>query len=95
MFVIVVNYVKPLEEIDRLLAAHREFLQQGYDAGVFLCSGPRIPRHGGIILAKATSRAELLDRIKQDPFYQAEVAEYQIHEFEPNRSIAGLESFIK
>jgi len=51
MFLVHVTYVKPLEVIDELLPAHRKFLEANYQAGLFLLSGPREPRTGGIILA--------------------------------------------
>ena len=59
MFVILVNYIEPLNEIDAHLEAHRRFLDEGYAAGYFLVSGPRVPRTGGVILAKAASADEL------------------------------------
>ena len=38
-----------------LIAAHRQFLQQGYDEGRFLVSGPSIPPTGGMLIARAGS----------------------------------------
>ncbi|HXY54120.1 MAG TPA: YciI family protein [Nitrospirota bacterium] len=81
MFVILVNYIKPLSEIDALLEDHRRFLDEGYAAGFLLASGPRIPRTGGVILAHATSAEELKAYIAKDPFYRAGVATYEVVEF--------------
>jgi len=47
MFVLMVNYAKPLAEIDKHQEAHRRFLDEGYAGGIFLASGPRVPRTGG------------------------------------------------
>eukprot|EP01034_Spumella_vulgaris_P040970 gene40970-50692_t len=59
MFIISLTYLKPAEEIDALLAAHREYLREQYDNGMFLMSGRMVPRTGGIIIATADSRADI------------------------------------
>lgn len=84
MFVILVNYQRPLDEVDALVPAHHAFLQRYYDSGVFLLSGRREPRDGGIILARADSRAELERIVSEDPFGQQGLATYTIHEFLPS-----------
>jgi uncharacterized protein YciI len=53
MFIITLTYLKPAEEIDKLLAAHSEYLREQYANGMFLMSGRLVPRTGGIILATA------------------------------------------
>lgn len=83
MFVIFVDYVKPLEEIDRLLDEHRAFLRDQYAAKRFLASGPMNPRIGGIILARNQDRAELERILEGDPFNREGAAIYTIHEFDP------------
>lgn len=83
MYIILVNYIKPLSEIDALLAVHREFLDKAYQAGEFICSGPQVPRKGGVILAKSPNREALLQLLAQDPFHKAGVAQYEIIEFTP------------
>lgn len=75
-------YKKPLEEVDNVLQAHRTFLQTCYDKGLFLASGPKNPRTGGIIIA-LTDQETMQTLIEQDPFHQAGVADYKITEFNP------------
>ncbi|WP_432723362.1 YciI family protein [Jeongeupia wiesaeckerbachi] len=94
MFAILVEYLRPLDEIDALVPAHRAFLKTQYDAGVFLLSGPQVPRTGGLILARGLSREALEALTQQDPFYQAGAARYQIIEFAPNLSADAL-SFLR
>ena len=55
MFIAILTYKKPLEEVDRFLQAHREYLAEHYAAGDFIASGPQTPRIGGIIMMKAVS----------------------------------------
>lgn len=83
MFIAILTYKKPLEEVDRFLQAHREYLAEHYDAGDFIASGPQTPREGGVILMKAESRAEIDSIIEQDPFNINGIADYRIVEFTP------------
>ncbi|WUR14998.1 YciI family protein [[Empedobacter] haloabium] len=93
MFVITLTYEKPTEEIDALLAAHRAFLREQYDNGVFLMSGRMVPRTGGIIIATADSRADIEAILELDPFQQAGAASYQITEFVPTMTADILATF--
>lgn len=90
MFVISVTYQKPLEEVDAHLEAHIKFLKENYAKGFFLASGRQIPRTGGIILALASSKAEVEALIKHDPFYIHDVATYAITEFTPSMTSPEL-----
>ena len=95
MFVIMVHYIKPLEEIDKHLEAHRGFLDDGYKAGIFLASGPRIPRTGGVILAQAASLEELMTFMNKDPFNLAGAATYEFVEFTPLKFDPRLKQILK
>lgn len=81
LFVIDLTYTADLAEVDRHLDAHRAFLKSQYEAGLFLASGPKTPRTGGVILAKGSSRAEIENLVELDPFKGAGVATYSITEF--------------
>ena len=83
MFIAILTYKKPLEEVDRYLQAHRDYLAEHYAAGDFIMSGPQTPRVGGVIMIKATSQAAVDNLIAQDPFKINGIADYQIVEFTP------------
>lgn len=83
MFIAILTYKKPLSEVDKFLAAHREYLAEHYAAGDFIASGPQIPRVGGVIMIKADNRAAVDSIIEQDPFNINGIADYQIVEFTP------------
>lgn len=83
MFIISLTYIKPLEEVDQHLSEHVDYLKEQYRLGNFLVSGRKVPRDGGIILARAVSREEIETIISLDPFYRHGVAEYAITEFTP------------
>jgi uncharacterized protein YciI len=79
------QHLVPFEERDpELIAAHRRFLQQGYDKGRFLMSGPHKPPTGGILIARAESLDELHEFMAEEPFCKAQVMRFsKIVEFEP------------
>lgn len=83
MFIAILTYKKPLEEVDRHLQAHREYLAEHYSAGDLITSGPRIPREGGVIMIKSDSREKVDSLLAQDPFHINDIADYQIVEFTP------------
>lgn len=83
MFIAILTYRKPLEEVDRFLQVHRDYLAEHYAKGNFIASGPQNPRIGGVIMMKADSRAAVDAIISQDPFNINGIADYQIVEFTP------------
>lgn len=83
MFVVTLHYTQPISEIDKYIIPHREFLDRHYASGHLICSGPKNPRDGGVIIAKAGSRSELEAILAQDPFKQHNLAEYTVIEFDP------------
>lgn len=95
MYLIQVTYTKPIEEIDNHLADHRSFLDKYYTSGNLICSGPRNPRTGGIILCNFASADDAWSFIHQDPFYINKIASYEIVEFNPVKFAKDFESFIK
>lgn len=78
MFIFKLTYRKPLEDVEKHLAAHREYLDKFYQAGNFIASGPREPRVGGVILCNVGSTEEAKNIIAQDPFFINEIADYEI-----------------
>jgi len=85
MFVILVTYKKSLEVVDKHIADHATFLDQGYEKNYFLVSGRKNPRTGGVIISQLTDRSQLENIIKHDPFYTHEIADYEIIEFVPGK----------
>ncbi len=79
------EHLVPFEQrAPELIAAHRRFLQQGYEAGRFLLSGPSIPPTGGVLIARAQSLEELNEFLTDEPFCKAKVMRFsKITEFNP------------
>lgn len=82
MIIIEITYIKPLDMINQHLEAHKNFLKKHYAQKIFLASGAKMPRDGGIILALG-DRSSMENIIKEDPFYQNHLADYRIVEFSP------------
>lgn len=95
MFLIQVTYTKPIGEIDKHLANHRAFLDKFYISGNLICSGPRNPRTGGIILCNFKSIDDVLNFTHQDPFYINDIASYEVIEFNPIKYTKAFEPFIQ
>ena len=94
MFIVILTYKKSLEEVDRYLQAHRDYLAEHYAAGDFIMSGPQTPRVGGVIVMRAENRSVVDTIIAQDPFKVNAIADYQIVEFTPTMSCDPLLSNI-
>ena len=92
--VIVLTYVKPLDEVDAQLSAHVEWLKKGYANGLFLASGRKIPRSGGVILAKGDNMDLLRAWLSQDPFQQSGVAKVDIIPFEATMAAPPLQNLL-
>jgi len=93
MFVISITYTKSASEVDALLTAHKQFLDEQYADGVFLMSGRKVPRTGGVIIADAADRNEVEAIVETDPFYIGGVAQYEIIEFVPSMTAEVLSVF--
>ena len=92
MFIFSLTYVKPLSDVERLLPAHIEFLDEHYKKNLFMCSGRKVPRTGGIILCNCTDMAEAKGIMEKDPFYREDIAQYEMIEFIPSKSSKGFEN---
>lgn len=90
LFVIDITYISMLETVEQLVASHMAFIERGYASGLFLASGAKVPRSGGIIIARGQSVADIEALITGDPFHMAGVAKYRITEFDPGNVAAQL-----
>ncbi|GAA3385200.1 YciI family protein [Cryptosporangium minutisporangium] len=91
MFVVTLTYVADVSEVDAQMDAHLEWLDSQFADGVFVASGRRVPRHGGVILAVGVEREELNRRLALDPFAENCLADYTVVEFDPTRVAPGYE----
>ncbi|MEU9145724.1 YciI family protein [Streptomyces sp. NPDC048349] len=90
MFVMELTYTAPIEAVEDHIDAHFAWLDGYYASGVFLASGRKVPRDGGVILAGGVSRAEIEKIAAEDPFTVAGVCAYRITEFLATKTSADL-----
>lgn len=90
LFVIDLSYITALETVDQLIEPHMAFIDRCYATGLFLASGAKVPRTGGVIIARGKSIADIEALITGDPFHMAGVAKYRITEFDPGNVAAAL-----
>jgi uncharacterized protein YciI len=95
MFAVHSVYLKPVEGVDKHLDAHRAFVKTLYEKGIAICSGPKIPRTGGFILMRATSKEAAQEIMQSDPYVIHRVARYDVIEFEVRSRAEGFEKFLK
>jgi uncharacterized protein YciI len=95
MFIINLNYIAPLEKLDEHMVEHVKFLQKYYKKNIFIASGRKVPRTGGIILALAKSKEEVEQIMNEDPFYNLRLADFTITEFLTSQYHQELKNLLK
>ncbi|EAR53856.1 hypothetical protein SKA34_04415 [Photobacterium sp. SKA34] len=90
MFIVSLTYISEMSEVDKYLEDHIEYLNKYYELGIFIASGRKVPRTGGIILAQAENRSELETILNNDPFKIYNLANYEITEFVPSKTSPEL-----
>ena len=94
MYIILLNYIKPVIEVDAVIPAHIEYLDRYYQLDKFILSGRKRPRTGGVILCQANDKEEVWKIIAEDPFFIEKVADYEVLEFLPTKAAVGLERYL-
>jgi len=95
MYIVILTYKKPIEDIERVTVPHRAFLDTLYAQNILLISGPQVPRTGGILVARSgQTKDELMEVLKGDPFYTEGIADYNIIEFNPVKHHAAIKDLL-
>ena len=94
MFVIDLQYRVPPEQLDARMGEHVKFLNVYYKKNVFVASGRKVPRTGGIILALAGSREEVDAIMREDPFIHQNLATYTVTEFLTSQAHPEIKKFL-
>lgn len=84
MFLVELTYKTSLEEVDKHLKAHIEFLNKYREKKVFILAGRKLPRSGGIIIVNVPDRESLDNVLSEDPFMSNKLADFDITEFAPS-----------
>ncbi len=84
--IVLLTYVRALEEVDAQMAAHVAWLEAGFAQGAFIVAGRREPRTGGVIVMRGT-RTDVERIAATDPFVTSGVATAEVVAF--NASFAA------
>ena len=95
MYLLNVSYSELPQKVEPHASGHSAWVKRHLDEGTFLFAGPKKSGLGGVILVKSIPRKALQTLLSEDSYVQAEVADYQILDFDckltdPNlKSLAG------
>ncbi|NVJ98668.1 MAG: hypothetical protein HWE25_10980 [Alphaproteobacteria bacterium] len=85
MFIVFLKFGPNKANAGTHMDAHKAWIKQGVDDGVFCLVGSLQPNMGGAILAHATSGDALAKRIASDPFVAEGIVVPEIHEVLPHQ----------
>jgi len=85
VFVVFLEFAENRDRAGELLEAHKAWLSNGFDDGVFILAGSLQPGRGGAILAHGTKLEALEARVAQDPFVAESVVTATISEIAASR----------
>lgn len=91
MFVVLLRFAENRKSAGLFLEAHKAWLRQGFEDGVFVLSGSLQPAMGGALLAHNTTHDDLQARIDDDPFVAERVVSAEILEIDVSRADERLE----
>ncbi len=94
MFIVFLKFAANKAQAGAFMQGHKEWLQQGFDEGVFLLAGSLQPNLGGGILVHNTDLDDLQQRLNNDPFVAEKVVEADIVEMTASKSDPRLEFLI-
>lgn len=95
MFAVILEYKKPMEDVERHTVEHRAFLDTYYAEGVLMMSGRQTSGKGGVIIANAPDRQQLEAIFAKDPFNREGIADYHYYEFTPNKFQPAIKALIE
>ena len=90
MFVVLLSYIRPIAEVDALMREHVAWLNEHYDASRFVVSGRRVPRTGGVIVARGDDRDEIERIVASDPFVSGGLATAEVIQFRASQTADGF-----
>lgn len=94
MILVTLHYNVPIDQIDAHLEPHRALLNDLAARGIIICSGPKNPRTGGVILMNVDSINAAQQILSADPFMQQNLAAYDYTEFTPVKCAPEFQVFL-
>jgi len=91
MFIVLLKFSEKKSKASDFMRDHNQWLEQGFDDGVFLVAGSLQPSLGGSIIAHNTSLVDLQSRVNKDPFVEHDVVTAEVIEIEPKKADERLQ----
>ena len=91
MFIVLLKFADNRRQAGDHMPGHNEWLQRGFDDGVFLLAGSLQPDQGGAVVAGNTTLEDLQNRVNEDPFVAHNVVSAEVLEISPARADQRLE----
>lgn len=94
MYVALLQYTAPTEEVVLFLPSHSEWINQHYRSGDFIAAGRRQPRGAGIIIiARNMLRSRLSAILATDPLATHHMVRSEVLEFQALHTIPELAQY--
>ncbi|MCH8182607.1 MAG: hypothetical protein IID55_05435 [Proteobacteria bacterium] len=90
MFIVLLKFSDNKSNASQFMKGHKEWIERGFDDGVFLLAGSLQPNLGGGIVAANTSLSDLQSRVNTDPFVVEKVVKTEILEIAASRADTRL-----
>jgi uncharacterized protein YciI len=90
LFAITLNYLRPPEDIQAQLEAHKAWLVRYIQTGNILFAGPLHAKAGGFVLAHASGQPDIQNMIAEDPFHIHSLVSFDVQAIDP---VIRAESF--
>ena len=84
MFIIFLKFSDNKKLAGSYMEEHNKWIKKGIEDNQFMIIGSLQPNQGGCIIATSPSFSEVEQRVKQDPFVEHNIVQYEIHEFAPS-----------
>ncbi|MDA1324955.1 MAG: hypothetical protein O3C34_09425 [Proteobacteria bacterium] len=94
MFIVLLKFSGDKGQASQFMEGHKEWINRGFEDGVFLLVGSLQPGLGGGMMAHNTSLSELQSRVNDDPFVAKNVVSAEILEIAPSRTDKRLQFLI-
>ena len=94
MFIVLLKFSGDKGQASQFMEGHKEWINRGFEDGVFLLVGSLQPGLGGGMMAHNTSLSELQSRVNDDPFVAENVVSAEILEIAPSRTDKRLQFLI-
>lgn len=84
MFIIFLKFSENKNLAGDYMEDHKNWIKKGIEDNIFMIVGSLQPNRGGAIIASCNSYLEVERRLKEDPFVEKNIVEYEIFEITPS-----------